>query len=323
MFWAMTPQDVVRPSDRSRLELALQAAGLGEFEWDLQRDVLTISPRMAAIAGVPAGERPAERGQALDADVHPDDLPGLRKSRDASLAAGDTFEFEYRHIRPDDRRTVRIRVAGVLARDAQGRVQTVTGIVEDVTIRWLEEERRQSLMTELDHRVKNVLAAVQALAQQTAKQTTSLDGFLHNFGGRLKAMASANELLTAARWRGAAIDHLAAAELGALAPGQTRWEGPELFLTPRAANALALALHELAANAAKYGALSAEAGRVDLRWTLLPNGGFELIWTESGGPRVASPVRRGFGATLLGQVTGRELNGEVTVEYRPSGVRAT
>lgn len=318
----MTPQDVARPSNRSRLELALQAAGLGEFEWDLQRDVVTISPRMAAIAGVPPGERPAERGQAFDAYIHPDDLAGVRKSREASLAAGDTFEIEYRHIRPDDRRTVHVRIAGVLARDAKGRIRAVTGIVEDVTALRLEENRRQALMAELDHRVKNVLAAVQALAQQTAKQTTSLDGFLHNFGGRLKAMASANELLTAARWRGAAIDHLAAAELGALAPGQTRWDGPDLFLTPRAANALALALHELAANAAKYGALSVESGRVDLRWTHLADGGFELIWTESGGPRVTAPSRRGFGATLLGQVTGRELNGEATVDYRPSGVRA-
>jgi two-component sensor histidine kinase len=176
-------------------------------------------------------------------------------------------------------------------------------------------------MSELDHRVKNVLSAVQALAQQTAKRTTSLDAFLINFNGRLKAMASANELLTAARWRGAAIDHLASAELGALAPGQTSWEGPELFLTPRAANALSLALHELATNAVKFGALSVETGHVDLRWHLLRGGGFELTWTETGGPPVAPPTRRGFGATLLDQVTPRELNGDVEVEYRPAGVR--
>ena len=145
-----------------------------------------------------------------------------------------------------------------------------TGIVEDITPLKLEEEQRQTLMAELDHRVKNVLATVQSLAIQTARRTTSLDGFLQNFSGRLKAMGSANELLTAARWRGAAIDHLAAAELGALAPGQTDWEGPELFLTPRAANALALGLHELATNAVKYGALSVETGRgEDLRWVRL------------------------------------------------------
>jgi two-component sensor histidine kinase len=319
----MTRQDVAQLSARSRLELALQAAGLGEFEWDIRRDVITISPRMAVLSGLPAGERPGGRGRALDIHVHPDDLEIVRTARDATLADGETFELQFRHIRPDDQRTVCLRVAGIMGRDADGRAIAVTGIVEDVTARQLEDDRRLHLMAELDHRVKNVLAAVQSLAQQTAKQTTSLDGFLANFGGRLKSLASANELLTAARWRGAAIDHLAAAELGALAPGQTRWDGPDLFLTPRAANALALALHELAANAVKYGALSTETGRVQLRWTLLPDGGFELIWTESGGPRVAPPTQRGFGATLLEQVTGRELNGETKVEHRPSGVRAT
>src|SRR5690606_5805671 len=137
-----------------------------------------------------------------------------------------------------------------------------------------------------------------------------------------KAMGSANELLTAARWRGAAVDHLCAAELGGVAPGQTRWEGPELFLTPRAANALSLALHELATNALKYGALSTEAGRVEVRWRRMAAGGFELMWTETGGPLVRPPTRRGFGSTLLQQVTGRELNGVTEVEYRPTGVQA-
>jgi two-component sensor histidine kinase/CheY-like chemotaxis protein len=163
---------------------------------------------------------------------------------------------------------------------------------------------------------------VQALAVQTARRTTSLDAFLSNFSGRLKAMGSANELLTAARWRGAAIDHLAAAELGALAPGQTAWDGPELFLTPRAANALALGLHELAANAVKFGALSVDTGRVQLRWMRLVEGGFELTWTESGGPTVAPPARRGFGSTLLEDVTSRELNGRTSLDYRPGGVVA-
>jgi PAS domain S-box-containing protein len=323
MFLPMTRQELVRRADPSRVELALQAAGLGEFEWDLERDVLTVSPRMSAIAGIPAGERPAEGGRSLDRFVHPDDLAAIEASRAKHLAAGDTFEFQYRHIRPDDGRTVCLRVAGVMSRDAKGRARTVTGIVQDITARRQEEDGRTALMAELDHRVKNVLATVQSLAQQTAKQTTSLEAFLANFGGRLKALASANELLTAARWRGAAIDHLAAAELGAVAPGQTRWAGPELFLTPRAANALALALHELAANARKYGALSVEGGRVELRWTKLADGGFEAVWSESGGPRVAPPARQGFGTTLLGQVTGRELNGETRVEHRPSGLRVT
>jgi PAS domain S-box-containing protein len=242
-------------SDSERLELALQIARLGEFEWDIDRDVFLISPRLSAITGLPAGEIPAEGGAALERQIHPDDLPEIRGDRAQRLAAADTYERRYRMIRPDDGRILWIRSASKVIRDANGKARRICGILEDVSASHLEEDQRQQLMAELDHRVKNVLAAVQALAQQTAKRTTSLDAFLTTFSGRLKAMASANELLTAARWRGAAIDHLAAAELGAIAPGQTSWDGPELFLTPRAANALSLALHELATNALKHGAI--------------------------------------------------------------------
>jgi len=297
-------------------------AGLGEFEWDMAEGVFVVSERMAAITGFPPGPMPAKGTKALEPFIHPDDRAAFRARKDEQRPGGGQYEFEFRHIRPDDGRTVWVRVASVLSRDAEGRPSSATGIVEDITPHKLEEAQRQTLMAELDHRVKNVLATVQSLAIQTARRTTSLEGFLQNFGGRLKAMASANELLTAARWRGAAIDHLAAAELGALAPGQTAWDGPELFLTPRAANALALGLHELAANAVKFGALSVETGRVDLRWARQGDGGFELIWTETGGPTVTPPTRRGFGATLLEQVTSRELNGETAIDFRPAGVQA-
>lgn len=316
------PHMTRRHLETRRLELALEAAGLGAFEWDIGRDVFVVSDRMAAITGLAAGDMPAEGGRALEAHVHPDDLAAFRARTAENLESGGAYRFEFRHIRPDEGRMVWLRVAGVMTLDPTGRAKGFTGIVEDITAQKLEEDQRQALMAELDHRVKNVLAAVQALAVQTAKRTTSLDGFLQNFGGRLKAMASANELLTAARWRGAAIDHLAAAELGALAPGQASWAGPELFLTPRAANALSLGLHELATNAVKFGALSVDTGHVDLSWRRLPDGGFELDWTETGGPRVSAPGRRGFGATLLEQVTGRELNGEVRIDYPPHGVRA-
>jgi PAS domain S-box-containing protein len=318
----MTPRELGHSEEHRRLERALEIAGLGEFEWDMTRGLFMVSERMAAIAGLPAGPMPLADTKALEPFIHPDDLADFRARKVSQRPAGGAYEFEFRHIRPDDGRTVWVRVTGVLARGPDGKPRNVTGIVSDITAHKLEEDQRQTLMAELDHRVKNVLATVQSLAIQTARRTTSLGAFLANFGGRLKAMASANELLTAARWRGAAIDHLAAAELGALAPGQTAWEGPELFLTPRAANALALGLHELAANALKYGALSMETGRVNLRWRRLADGGFDLTWTESGGPTVAPPVRRGFGSTLLEQVTSRELNGVTTIDYPPAGVQA-
>jgi two-component sensor histidine kinase len=309
-----------RSSDRERLELALQVAGLGEFEWSIPDSRLTVSERMAAITGLPAGDSVDKIAGLMERQAHPDDLASFITQRDAALKAASNFDLRFRFIHVSDRRVIWLRLAGVISRDETGAPKRITGIVEDVSLERLEDDQRQQLMAELDHRVKNVLAAVQALAQQTAKRTTSLDAFLQTFGGRLKAMASANELLTAARWRGAAIDHLAAAELGALAPGQTSWEGPDLFLTPRAANALSLALHELATNAVKFGALSIESGHVSLRWSARASGGFELIWTESGGPTVAAPARRGFGSTLLDQVTGRELNGDTKVDYRPAGV---
>ena len=308
--------------DEKRLELALEAAGLGQFEWIAAQDLILISPCAAELTGMPAGEVPARAGAAWSGAVHSEDLERLLALGKERLGRGESFQIDIRQTRPDDGRQLWLRVSCAPKLGPEGELLGVTGVVADLTGQKLEEEQRHTLMAELDHRVKNMLAAVQALAYQTAKRTTSLDAFLQNYSGRLKALASANELLTAARWRGAAIDHIAAAELGALAPGQTSWDGPELFLTPRATNALSLALHELATNAVKFGALSVEAGHIELRWRRLGEGGFELSWTESGGPTVAPPVRRGFGTTLLEQVTGRELNGDAEIEYRPSGVRA-
>ena len=308
--------------DPRRLELALEAARLGEYVLDIARDRFIVSERMATITGMPVGESAGPGREALYAVIHPDDVAAARDAMETGLHGAGRYETDFRLIRPDDGRIMWVRVAGIMMRDEYGGATSVCGVVRDITSRRAVEDQRRTLMAELDHRVKNVLAAVQALATQTARRTTSLEAFMGAFAGRLKAMASANELLTAARWRGAAIAHLAAAELGGIAPGQTRWEGPELFLTPRAANALSLALHELATNALKFGALSAETGRVALNWRSTADGGFELTWTESGGPTVSQPEHLGFGTTLLGQVTGRELNGETAIEYRAAGVRA-
>jgi len=322
MFGTMTRRDLDQNEGRPRLELALEAAGLGEFDWDMHRGLLTVSERMAAITGLPAGKMPAQGAAALEPYIEPTNLAAIRADFQRSRETGGVFGFEFQHTRPDNGQQVWVRVAGVMVRAEDGQPLGLSGIVEDISPRKLEEEQRQILMTDIDHRVKNVLAAVHALAIQTARRTTSLDGFLQSFGGRLKAIGSANELLTAARWRGAAIEHLVGAALGALAPGQASWEGPDIFLTPRAANALAMGLYELLSNAAKFGALSVENGRITVRWQWrADSGGFDMIWTESGGPAVVGPSRRGFGSTLLEQVTSRELNGDTLIEYRASGVR--
>ena len=310
--------------EQERATLALDAARLGEFEWEIAEDRLIVSRRMAEITGLAAGSMPAEGGAAVFRYIHPDDVAGLRRQVTEGLRDQGRYEGEYRMIRPDDGRVLCMYAAAVSQADAAGRPRRVIGVVRDITERRSEEDARDALVAELDHRVKNVLASVQSLAAQSARKTTSLDAFLKTFAGRLEAMASAHTLLTATRWRGAEIGNIAAAELGGLAQGQARWSGPEILLNPRATNALTLALHELATNAVKFGALSTETGRVDVTWTRRPMvGGFELEWTERGGPPVGQPTRRGFGATLLERVTGRELGGVASLDFRTGGVRAT
>lgn len=307
-------------ADRRRASAALDAAGMGEFEWDADRDRLFVSDRLAVITGMPAGERQPETAR-FTAHVHPDDVSLVETAMQQALNSRDRSEVEYRFIRPDDGRLVWLKsVAANLPGD--GAPRRLVGLVEDITTRKTEDGARNALVAELDHRVKNVLASVQSLAAQSARRTTSLDAFLKTFAGRLEAMAAAHTLLTATRWRGAEIGNIAAAELGGLAPGQARWSGPEIVLNPRATNALTLALHELATNAVKFGALSVEGGRVDVGWIGRAAGGFELTWSERGGPTVDVPQRRGFGVTLLERVTGRELGGEAKLEFRAGGVRA-
>ena len=208
-------------ADRRRLELALQVANLGEFEWNAAGNTLVVSERMSAITGAPAGKLVGQVENLIKTYADPDAFDAFLTYRDTVLKFQSSFDFTLRLKRKHEGRDIWLRLVGLIERDDAGASRSITGIVEDISRARLEEAQRVQLMAELDHRVKNVLATVQALAQQTARRTTSLAVFMSNFGGRLKAMASANELLTAARWRGAAIDHIAAAELGALAPGQS------------------------------------------------------------------------------------------------------
>ncbi|THD80607.1 MAG: GAF domain-containing protein [Phenylobacterium sp.] len=195
----------------------------------------------------------------------------------------------------------------------------------EIAERTRAEEHQRLLINELNHRVKNTLATVQSIAAQTRRTTTEPKASYEAFIDRLMALSRAHDVLTKQRWEGAQLEDIVA---GAIQPfddaGRFRVSGPPVWLEPQTALALAMALHELATNAAKYGALSVAGGAVTLAWTTAADGGggidLELIWREAGGPAVTAPTRRGFGSRLLERGLAGELNGEVSVDYRPGGL---
>lgn len=210
-------------------------------------------------------------------------------------------------------------------RDAEGRLTGYTAVAHDITERKAEEKTRQLLLGELNHRVKNTLAMVQSIASQTLRRVRTLDEFGPSFSGRLSALSTAHNMLTATSWRGATVASLVREqlELGGAAAERYRCEGPEVWLAPQPAVRLALVLHELGTNARKHGALSVPGGRVDLAWQIRDCGPLPIIlllWREVDGPPVSPPARRGFGSLLIEQSL-RADGGIVDMRFEPDGLR--
>jgi two-component sensor histidine kinase len=185
------------------------------------------------------------------------------------------------------------------------------------------------LIEELNHRVKNTLAILQAIAVQTFKSASRLER--EKFEGRLGALAEAHNLLSKEKWQGSELDDVIARVLEPYrlnAPDRIRMSGPKVPLSPRLAVVLSMIVHEIATNAAKYGALSNDTGTVDLAWSViteehgakLPIAKLRLVWQESGGPVVTAPIRRGFGSRLIERSARDQLGGEATVDFLPRGV---
>ncbi len=183
-------------------------------------------------------------------------------------------------------------------------------------------ERDKLLMAELDHRVKNTLANIQALVTQSSRSAASLTMFVEGLDKRIHSMAKAHSLLTQSRWEGVSVEGLLREELDPYnqPPGIVELVGPDAVLTPKSALSLSLALHELGTNAAKFGAFSVPEGRVAVSWEPGADGGLVLNWRESGGPRVAAPNRRGFGSSLIERALAMETGGRSTIDYAPDGV---
>jgi PAS domain S-box-containing protein len=203
-------------------------------------------------------------------------------------------------------------------------------ILRDETRAKLAEDQRVLLLNELNHRIKNTLATVQSIAEQTLRAGDVERGTREALTERLIALSHAHDMLVAQNWAGADLRTIIEQALAPhVHPGYRAFEidGPPTRLSPQQAVAMSLALHELATNAVKYGALSTPNGRVSVTWNLFYDGHgarhMTLLWQETGGPAVATPRRSGFGSRLIARSFGQESGGEAAIEYLPDGVRCT
>src|SRR6516165_8395877 len=255
--------------------------------------------------------------------IIPPELHGEEKEILARLQRGERIEhYETVRVAKDGRR-VDVSLTVSPLRDRSGKVVGASKVGRDITERKRTEKLQRVLSDELAHRVKNTLATVQAIANQSLVRAKTPTDFVSSFTGRLQALAKAHTLLTRSKMQGADVMELVSEQVLIGAPNDNRisCSGPLLVLDAQAAVHLALVLHELATNARKYGALSVPYGRLSVTWQMRTNGGCSLLlsWKESHGPRVSAPSAHGFGGVLIEQ-TMRAHGGQASVEYRTDGL---
>jgi PAS domain S-box-containing protein len=309
------------------LSLAERSAGIGVWDIDLASGLVRGTPQFFRIMGLEATPLPVSI-EVLRAQRHPADRERVVQGfREAVTSGSDSYEMEYRILRPDGQ-TRWIFGRGRVIRDADGEPVRYSGVDIDITERKQAEEHRVLLVNELNHRVKNILATVQAIASQTFRNSSVELEVRNAFEGRILALSKGHNLLTAENWSGAGLRQLVAETLQPFGIGghgaqRISVHGSEIKLPSRIALALSMALHELATNAAKYGALSNDTGRIAIVWEVNErprDKQLRLLWQETQGPTVQQVRRKGFGSQLIEKGLALELNGEVRLDYRPEGV---
>jgi PAS domain S-box-containing protein len=271
--------------------------------------------------------RPAEQviGHSdLDWAEDPTQARAIVANDQAVMASGETRDVDEAFTTPGGD-TRHYRSVKSPLRDSEGAIIGLVGVTSDVTTRRQAEERERLLAREVDHRAKNLLAVVQSIVQLT--RADDIAGFTRSLSGRIQSLARAHSLLAASRWEGADLKQLMTEELAPFAArgsGRVSIAGPATKLRPEAAQALALVIHELATNAAKYGALSGEAGQVEIEWSLAVASEEPRLcirWRERDGPAVTgAPTRRGFGSTVMQASVERQLKGKVRLDWETHGL---
>jgi PAS domain S-box-containing protein len=308
-------------ASKDRLHVALNAAQLGWWQYDPRHRLVWWDARLKEMFDVAEDETDVKE---FTRRVHPDDVERVWAAVEAALDPADPrpYATEFRLCRADGR--VRwVEAHGLVHFEGAGRERRaviMVGTAQDITERKGREEKEHLLMREINHRAKNMLSVVDAIAHQTA--TKNPEDFIERFSERIQALSANQDLLIRNEWKGVEIEDLVRAQLAhfaGLIGSRILIHDPKLRLNAAAAQAIGLALHELATNAGKYGALSTDGGHVDIRWGT-DSDIFSMSWTERDGPQVSVPKRRGFGTIVLEAMAERSVDGAVDLDYAPSGV---
>ncbi len=310
-----------REQSKARLQLALNAAQLGWWQYDSLHRVVSLDTRSKEILDI------AEDGtvvQEIMRLVHPDDAERVWTAFQTACDTTDPkpYAIEFRVRRGDGE--VRWAEVHWLAYFEGARrerpASSVVGTIADITERKEREEKVHLLMREINHRAKNMLSVVDSIAHQTAAKNP--EDFVERFSERIQALSANQDLLVRNEWNGVEIEGLVRAQLSHVADligSRIAVDGPKLCLKAASTQAIGLALHELATNAGKYGALSTDGGRVDISWGI-DGDTFTMSWTERDGPPVSAPKRRGFGTIVMEAMAERSVDGAVDLDCPPSGL---
>jgi two-component sensor histidine kinase/CheY-like chemotaxis protein len=301
--------------------LALAAGQMGSWDWDAVSGDFTWDGGQYRIFGVDPGSFSVTPDN-VRALIHPEDWERLRAALASVSEHGQTYQTEFRVHRTNGELRWCIGAAAASI-DANRRIVGLSGVTVDITDRKSAEDRQTLLVREVDHRARNALAVVQSIIRLTRAE--SKEAYIAAVEGRITALSRAHVLLSQSRWQGANLSRILDEELAPYRRSEAEKivaSGPEVFLEPATAQILALALHELATNAAKYGALSSTFGRVTLSWEL-GTSCLVLQWVENGGPTVQPPCSEGYGTRVIGASVERQLDGCATFDWHPDGLRFT
>jgi two-component sensor histidine kinase/CheY-like chemotaxis protein len=306
----------LRESERRR-SLALAAGQMGSWDWNVLTGQCAWDAGQYRIFGVEPTKAPPTIEDAR-AIVHPDDMARIEAIVEKGASDNGTFQLEVRARRPDGQTRWCI-CAAAMTSDGDDRVTAVTGVTIDITDLKEAEARRELLTREVDHRARNMLAVVQSIVHMT--KAPSIGDFVKIVEGRIRALSIAHALLAESRWEGANLDQIISEELAPYCvgdAGRISVAGPQVFLKPPTAQTIAMVVHELATNAAKYGALSEGKGKIKLAWEWR-QGALRLSWQEIGGPPVRPADTAGYGSKVIA-ASARQLGGTTKFDWRASGL---